>query len=453
MATVKRNTDLELPEKGIVIQNIQVRPIVRQAQDIEKWRNALKYAEAIVGYRVALYDLYEEVLLDGVLKNLMAKRILGVTKTRLKFIDKSGQEVPAIMDLIGKKAFRQLRKEIMLQKFWGIGVVELIKEMDEFKIYSVPRKHILPKEGKIVKEQYGSEGIEYRTPPYNKYVLELGSSTDLGLILQACQYVIYKRGAFGDWAHYAEIFGMPFREARYDGYDQGVRHQLETALENMGSAGYAILPKEAELTLHESKSTQGSAELYNMLRKACNDEMAILILGQTETTTSSSSSGYAQSKTHQEVEGAINADDKEDELGVLNEQVIPILKNLGYPTDGGLFVHEPEAEHVTMKDRVGIIDVVKNKIKAPVDDDYVYELTGIPKPKNYDALKEDMNAAEELAEEQLAQEPLADGNGQKPKPTNKKAKQPVVKKEDSKLTLTERIRLAVADFFDPAPKD
>ena len=157
MATVKRNTDLELPERGIVIQNIQVRPIIRQAQDIEKWRNALKYAEAINGVRVTLYDLYEEVLLDGVLKNLMAKRILGVTKTRLKFVDKSGQEVPAIMDLIAKKSFRQLRKEIMLQKFWGIGVIELMKEMDEFKIYSVPRKHILPKEGKIVKEQYGVE--------------------------------------------------------------------------------------------------------------------------------------------------------------------------------------------------------------------------------------------------------------------------------------------------------
>ncbi len=446
MATVKRKkTDLENPEQGIVIQNIQVRPVVRQAQDIQNWRNALKAAEAINSIRVTLYDLYEEVMLDGTLKNLMAKRILGVTKTRLKFINKAGDEVPELMELVGKKAFRQLRKEIMLQKFWGISVIELMKEGDNFKIYSVPRKHIRTKPGLIVAEQYGQSGDAYRTPPFNKYIFEVGASDDLGLILQACQYVIYKRGAFGDWAHFAEIFGMPFREARYDGYNDVVRKQIENALENMGSAGYIILPKEAEFKLHEAGNAQANGELYNTLRKACNDEMAVLILGQTETTTSSASSGYAQSETHAGVEAGINHDDKEDELSILNEQVLPILKNLGYPVDGGSFLHEPLKEKVTLKDQVAIIDTVKNKIKSPVDDDYVYEITGIPKPKAYDQMKADMDAASEAVKENMKQ---PDGNKKK----GKKAEAADDPEPKSKLSIGEQIRLAVADFFAPAPK-
>lgn len=443
MAT-KKKIENNTPEKGIVIQNIQVRPIVRQSQDIEKWRNALRNAEALNGNRVSLYDLYEEVLLDGHLTSLLAKRILGVTKTRLKFVDKAGKEVPAIMELLAKKTFRELRKEIMRQKFWGIGVVELIKENDQFRIFSVPRKHIRPETGKIVSEQQGSDGIYYRTPPFDKYVLELGHHKDLGLILQACQYVIYKRGGFGDWANFAQIFGTPFREAKWDGYNLEVRKQLEFAMENMGNSGYVILPEGSSIQLHEASNAQSNGELYNTLRRACNDELSVLILGQTETTNSSASSGYAQSKTHANVEASINHDDMEDEIAVLNEQVIPILKNLGYPADG-MFVHEPEAEQVSLKDRTDIIDTVRNKIKTPVDDDYVYETTGIPKPKNYDQLKADMESASAAAA-QAAALPPEPAKDKKKKPAADPAK-------ESKLSFSEKISMALTEFFAHAPKN
>lgn len=449
MATKKNGEKDKELQQGLVVQNIQIRPTVRQTQDIAKWRSALSYAEAINGNRVALYDLYEEVLLDGTLKNIMAKRILGVTKTRMKFIDKSGKEVDQIMQLMEKKAFRDLRKEIMLAKFWGKSVIELMNENGSFRIFSVPRKHIRPETGKIVNEQYGVDGICYRQPPYNRYVLEVGNNKDLGLILEACQYVIYKRGAFGDWANFAQIFGVPFREARYDGYNQEVRQQLENALQQMGSAPYVVLPKEAELTIHEAGNAQGNGELFNTLRKACNDEIAVLILGQTETTTSSASSGYAQSKTHAAVEDAINHDDKEDELAVFNEQVVPILRNLGYAIEGK-FIHEPEAEQVSIKDKVEIIDVVRNKLNAPVDDDHIYELTGIPKPKNYDQQKADA--------ETRRKEALKNNKGvNDPEPADPEAepgKRPAskTKKKVEKLSVEDTVKNVLADFFGTAHK-
>jgi hypothetical protein len=67
MAKVNKKVNAT-PEKGILIQNIDIRPVVRQSQDIDKWRNALKAAEAINGNRTQLYDLYFDVLLDGTLK-------------------------------------------------------------------------------------------------------------------------------------------------------------------------------------------------------------------------------------------------------------------------------------------------------------------------------------------------------------------------------------------------
>jgi len=438
MTNVKRGTLENNPEKGIVVQNISIRPVNRQSQDIDKWRNAIRAAEAINGTRVPLYDLYNEILLDGVLENVVKKRVLGVTKTKLKFVNSNGEEVPEMTKLLKKKQFRKLRKEIQLQKTWGISVVELMNDEKGFRVYSVPRKHIRPKEGRITYEQHGVDGIDYRQPPADKFILEVGEWDDLGLLLKAAPYVIYKRGGFGDWAQFAEVFGMPFREARYDGFNDVVRKQLEMALDQAGSAAYAILPKEADFTLHPTPNTQGSGELYNNLRRACNEELSILFLGQTETTTKTAGKLGGNDDTHEQTEDDINEDDKADELAIFNEQVLPILANLGFPVQNGEFVHEKQEKEVPVKEKIDNVIKLKKDFGLPVDDDYVYEMSGVPKPSNYDQLKK----------EQLQQQ-------QEPTPADKKKKRSSNDPGESteeKLAWLDRFRLKLSDFFDQAPR-
>lgn len=445
MSSVTKNSLEESPDKGIVVQNIVVRPVVRQSQDIEKWRNAIKAVEAVHPIYVPLFDLYEDLLLDGVLQNLIKKKILGVTKTKMLFVDKEGKEIEAMTDLLKKKQFRRLRKEIQKQQIFGPTVIEIINDIKGFRIYPVPRKHLRPKEGRIVYEQYGSDGIDYRMPPNDKFILEVGEWNDLGLMMMAAQYVIYKRGGFGDWAQFAEIFGMPFREARYDGYNEAVRLQLEQALEAAGSASYAILPKEAEFTLHEAKNTQAGGEMFNTLRKACNEELSILFLGQTETTAKTAGKLGGNDDTHEQTEDDINADDKADELSIFNEQVLPILKNLGFPVDGGTFVYEEQEEAVPVKDKVETVIRLRNEAKLPIADDYIYEMSGIPKPANYDQMKAEQEAKEQELQEQA--QPGQPGKKDKKKKPGKKNES-----TEEKLAWLDRFRLSLADFFVPAPK-
>jgi hypothetical protein len=431
-----------VPDNGIVIQNITVRPVVRKSLDIENWRNVLKEAEMINSVRVGLLDLYEEIRLDPVLSSLMEKRILGVTKNALLCVDKDGQENEAVNAVLQLRAFREMRKEILLYKFYGISVIEAMMPNKLFQFYSVPRKNIKPKEGRIVYEQYGYDGIDYRLPPYNKFVFEVGRWDDLGLLLKAAPYVIYKRGGFGDWAHFAEVFGMPFREARYDGYNPVVRAQLEQALEQAGSAGYAILPKEAELTFHEAKSTQGSADLYNLLRQACNEELAILILGQTETTTKTAGKLGGSDQTHENTEDAINMADREDELAIMNELVKPILKNLGLPVDGCMFIHKVDDEKLSTKDKVEMYIKLKKEYGLPMDDEFVYAETGVPKPNDYDAQKESQNAVVEAMKK-----PAKKANGKKPDDEEEEEEDPEAL---GKMKFMDRFKMAMADFFGQA---
>jgi len=190
----------------------------------------------------------------------------------------------------------------------------------------------------------------------------------------------------------------------------------------------------------EKPATQGGGEMYNTLRKACNEELSILFLGQTETTAKTAGKLGGNDDTHEQTEDDINADDKADELSIFNEQVKPILANLGYPVDGGEFVYEVQEEDIPVGEKITNAIKLKNEAKLPIDDDYLYEMSGIPKPANYNALKAEMEAdAEEQTEQQAVK------RGKKAKPSAKET-------EEEKLAWLDRFRLSLSDFFDPAPK-
>jgi phage gp29-like protein len=184
-------------------------------------------------------------------------------------------------------------------------------------------------------EQSGNDGVYYREAPYNKFVLEVGRYDDFGLLLKAAPYVIYKRGDMGNWANFTQLFGMPFREARYSGYNEATRLQIEQGLQSMGSAGYGIFPDDAKIDFHEANNVQANGLLYDTLRKACNEELSMLILGQTGTTIQTPGK-LGGENTNAQTEDDINADDRKFELAVMNEKVLPILSNLGYKVNAGV---------------------------------------------------------------------------------------------------------------------
>lgn len=378
--------DGEIIESGAVIQNIVIRPVQRTKADIQDWRNRHQQAEAISGSRVALYDLYSDVLLDGFLFRMVAKRILGVTKNQLRYVDKSGVEIKTENNVIDLLQFRLLREAIQLHKAWGISVIELMNDNGKLKIFDVPKKHILPKEGKIIYEQYGIDGIDYRKPPYNRTVIEIGKCDDLGYLLEAACYVLYKRGTVSDWANYAQIFGIPFREARYDGFNEIVRLQLEQALEKAASAAWIVLPKDAEFIMHEAKSGANSNELYNTLRQAMNEEIMVAILGATESTTTSSSSGYAQSQTHKQSVDELAYNDMAEELCILNDLVAPAMTCLGLLPPDGRFVYKKPIDLNAVGKKIDMAQKLKD-MGMPLDADNIYEISGLKKPANYGKLK------------------------------------------------------------------
>lgn len=345
--TVSTDEILKSINFGLQLKVSQLR---RTSQDIQNWRNALRSAESVMNpNRKQLYTLYFEIILDGHLKAVLNKRKIAIQKTKVKFVNANGEEFDErITMLLQTPWFYKMLGHIIDSKFWGHSLIEFLPLQDNIQevgdVNLINRFHVNPHFGIVMSRDTDRSGLPYREEPYNRYAMEVGDKDDLGLLNEAAQYVIYKRGGFGDWAQFAEIFGMPFREGKYDGHDQATRKVLEEALEAAGSAAYAVIPKESEINFHNNNaSASGSKDLYKGLIEACDEALSKLFLGQTMTTDNGSS--RSQSDTHREVEEEIFEADRQWIEYILNWDLRHILnEGFGYnlPADGKFVFNDDE---------------------------------------------------------------------------------------------------------------
>ncbi|PKP09860.1 MAG: hypothetical protein CVU09_09530 [Bacteroidetes bacterium HGW-Bacteroidetes-4] len=365
------------PSEGILIQTLDIKQINRSNVDIKRWRDALKAAEGTTENRKLLYELYDDMILDGHLRSVMNKRIMSITNTDLVFM-KDGKEVEEMWPVINSKEFKKVLRYIIEAKLYGHSTVEFTagNEMD-FTADLIDRRHVKPRMGLVVKSTGDTTGEAFREPPYNNFVLEVGGKKDFGLLLQASQYVIYKRGALGDYADYLQLFGVPFRHAKYENPES--RKVIDEAMANMGSAGWASTPKDVEINILRAEGATGANLIFKgFIKDVCNDEISVTILGQTMTTSDSKNSGFAQGVVHAGVESQIHADDRRDTLAVLNSDVVRILANLGFPTEGGEFIY-PDIDTLSLKDRIDIDTKAAGLVELPKR--YIYDKYSIPMPE------------------------------------------------------------------------
>ena len=357
---------------SVIVNELIIRSVDRSKKDILTWRGALVSAESVYyPNRSRLYDLYADVILDGHLSGVIAKRIDAVLNKELSF-ECDGKKIREMGTLIQSMHFREIMRTIMETLLWGISGIEFIpgKEL-EFEL--IPRKHIKPELGIIAYDQLGVDGFPY-SGLENIWVM--GDPKNLGLLLRCAPYSLYKRGGLSDWAQFIELFGQPVRIIKYDSYDEQTKVELKKILDESGSSLSLMIPRQADFEIKDGKQSNCDGNLQLSFIKALNEEMSITILGNTETTTSSYSTGYAQSKVHLEQQYEITRSDIIYTAAMLNSpKFINILRTYGYPVASGAFVFSKDMDIDYLQARIAIDKEVAQMV--PVPESYWYDTYGI----------------------------------------------------------------------------
>lgn len=341
--------------------------------------------------RKELYDLYDSSLMDTHLKGVIRKRKIAVSQFPIEF-RRNGEPVEAVNVQIRSPWFRNFIKSLIDVQMWGFNAYQFLVDKEGWvDVTMIDHRHVNP----VTREVLEYAG-DLRGKPLDDFpnTLFLGKPDDCGELMSVVPWIITKRQTTGDWAQYAQLFGMPIREYTYDGSDWETMMKLKEEAEAQGSNGVYFHTSDSAMRLVDPATRSGSSELYDKLMQKCDEQISILILGNTLTTTVGDSGSRALGDVQKSEEEAIMADDRGYVLDVLNYEMTPIFEKLGIDVGGGewAFVQEEKIDRVQQADIV----VKMNSLGLPIADDYLYDTFGIDKPDNYEEIqkrKEEEKAA------------------------------------------------------------
>ena len=140
-------------------------------KDMHNWRQGWQMAlNGENPKRTALYDIYTDVESDLHLTGCIGQRKGFVTKRSFKLVDRSGKEDEKALDYFESVWFKDLMGYMLDCRYPGHSLVQLgdVYSVNGILRYNnvelIPRKHVIPEYGVIVREpgDEWQQGYDYR---------------------------------------------------------------------------------------------------------------------------------------------------------------------------------------------------------------------------------------------------------------------------------------------------
>jgi hypothetical protein len=370
----------------------------RIRHDVQMWRDGVKEAEqAWYPHRVRMQRMYNDTILNGHVYACLKRRKDLTLLRDWCFKDKEENENTELKDLMNKKWFALFLEYALEAKFFGYSLIALGDMVnDEFPDLSIIRRfNVSPDRLNVTSYVYALSGAQFMEEPYNEWHVWIPTPSDVGIsrvgygiLYYAAVYEIICRNIIGFNTDAAELYGMPIRVGKTSKTNEDERGEFETALANMGSAGYILTDMLDEVTLIESSTSGQGYKIYESLEQRCEKKISKIILGHADALDSVSGKLGNDSKdspASQALEdtAAVDAAFLED---VVNTHLLPKLINLGFNIpDGFKFCFSNNHELVEQR----MFEDANNKLTADLavamknagfkmDAKYFEERTGIP---------------------------------------------------------------------------
>ncbi len=369
-------------QKNKLLVDLQKQTEYLTKKDIGAWRSAWQRAIDVNNpNRVQLYNIYTDVEIDMHLSGCIGQRKGMVLKRAFRLVDSNGKENKDITDIFESDWFVKFMNYVLDSRYYGHSLIQFgipITVMNKMRFESielVPRKHVIPEFGVIVRNinDTPQSGISYRDTELADWCIEAGDPYDLGLLLKCAPSALSKKNMLAFWDGFGEIFGMPIRIAKTTATDEKERSRIEEMLSRMGAAFYGLFQEGTDIEIKES--SRGDAfNVYDKRIDRANSEISKGILNQTMTIDSGSS--LSQSEVHLEVFKNVVDADAQFLRNIINDRLLPFMEKHGFPVTGYIFEWNDSVEY-TPQEQINIEQMLING-GFEIDPNYFAEKYNIP---------------------------------------------------------------------------
>jgi phage gp29-like protein len=344
-APVKKTAALD----NKLVNQILAKSMSRVRQDVASWNTALTMArKAEKPKRFLLYNLYDEISIDGLLKSQLGNRNLKSLSTSFIISDKSGNTNEDATALLQDKIWvNEINKAILGSITHGHSAIELswigAGETQDLNCDLLDRQNIEPRDGLFYPDYNADKATAYRLmPEFGTWILEFGDPKNLGLLNSAVPHVLFKRFAQSCWSELCEIAGIPPRVMKTDTQNAAMLRRAERMMKDMGAAAWFIIDESEKFEWAQASNANG--DVYQKLMTFCNNEISMLVSGAVmgQDTVNGSNS---KEKTMQDTLQTLVDSDLSLIEQYWNSKVIPALINIGVLSGECVFSY-PETEDI-----------------------------------------------------------------------------------------------------------
>jgi phage gp29-like protein len=303
---------------------------------------------------------------------------------------------PALQRLLGHLAGAVYYSYAVSEIMWTKSDGRLVPT--DFKPIAPRRFGFLLHDGSFVFRepwQSSTEGTDFRADnPYKFVVSQPRVTGDIanreGLCRPLVWMSVFRNWVIGDWLKTAEISWKPWRIGSFKAgvSDASNKEALEDIMRRLTTDGAAVIPDNCSIAVEwpggaaRSNSTHG--EFVTML----GNEMSKATLGQTESTQSSASSGYAQAKVHDGVRKDLRDSRASQIASDITRDLVTALIQLNFGPD----IAVPRFEFITddAVDLKAFGEALLSLTEAGLDipQKWARDQAGIPEPQGGESILE-----------------------------------------------------------------
>lgn len=261
--------------------------------DLKAWRRAIQEAEnAWWPYRVRMQQMYIDNVLNGHVWSLMERRKDLTLIRKYKICDEKGVQSDVLTQALQAQPwFYAFQSYALDALFYGYSLISLGDIVDDKMqdVSLVPRWFVSPDRYEVGSFIYSTWGPDFREEPYSPWHVYVSTQSDsgvspcgYGLLYNIAQYEIILRNTLGFNADFVELFSQPYRVGKTSKTEEYERSEMESALQNMGNRGFAVIDPDETIEFVESKLSGTGWQGYSALMDYCQKNISKLILGHAD---------------------------------------------------------------------------------------------------------------------------------------------------------------------------
>jgi len=372
----------------------------RIRQDVFSWREVLQEAENVwYPHRVKAQKLYIDTINNGHVFACMERRKDLTLLRKWEFVNKKGEVDEKATELFqdvvagknqNKDWFNKFLNYSLDSIFFGYSLISLGDIVDdEFPdLDIIKRWNISPDRLNVTNFTYSISGAPFLEEPYADWHVYIKTYNDIGtsksgygLLYKVGLYEIFLRNLLGFNGDFIELFAQPYRVAKTSKTNETERAELANAIQQMGSAGWALIDPEDEITFLETALGGTGYKGYANLEERLEKKISKIILGHADAIDSipgKLGNANRESPADQAME------DKQTKDGafisnVINKDLIPKMRKLGFNIpDDVKAVLKNDSEIMEMNDKIINQAVLMQQAGLTMEANYFTDQTGIP---------------------------------------------------------------------------